>query len=73
MIAGAGIGSIASAEVEMFGFGINQHFEAAALGIYIKYNNYSASAEDAFGGGFAGDDVSLNDFSTIYTGARIQF
>jgi hypothetical protein len=69
----AGIGSFSSAEVEMWGIGINQHFESAALDVYIKYNNYSATAENITGGLFSGQDVDFNNFSTIYTGARIQF
>ena len=72
-IVGTSIGSFSSANVEMWGIGINQHFESAALDVYVKYNNYSASAENLSVGGGAGRDVEFNDFSTIYTGARIQF
>lgn len=67
------VGSFSSADVQMWGIGVNQHFEAAALDVYVKYNNYSASAEDIVGGDFNGEDVKFNDFSTIYTGARMQF
>jgi hypothetical protein len=73
VIAGGGIGSFSSATVEMWGIGVNQHFESAALDVYVKYNNYSASADNLIGNGFTGQDVDFNDFSTIYTGARIQF
>jgi hypothetical protein len=73
VIVGAGIGSFSSADVEIWGIGVNQHIQSAALDLYVKYSNYSASAENVIGGAFAGEDVEFNDFSTIYAGARIQF
>lgn len=73
VIAGASIGSFSSATVDMWSIGVNQHFESAALDVYVKYSNYSASADNLTGNGFTGQDVEFNDFSTIYTGARIQF
>jgi hypothetical protein len=68
-----GIATFSGADVEMWGIGINQHFESAVLDVYVKYSNYSASADNVVGAGFAGQDVDFNDFHTIYTGARIQF
>jgi hypothetical protein len=73
VIIGAGVGSFSNSEVDMWSIGVNQHFESAALDLYVKYSNYSSSAENVTGGGFTGQDLNFNDFSTIYTGARIMF
>ncbi|MGF1620717.1 MAG: hypothetical protein ACFCUR_08895 [Rhodomicrobiaceae bacterium] len=67
-----------SANVKMWGFGINQNFASAALDIYAKFSHYDASAENVrtfseatpTGAANSGD---FEDFYTIYTGARIQF
>jgi hypothetical protein len=62
------------AEVEMSGLGINQNFEAVSLDLYLKYNEYSASADNIVSSdGFAGSHVDFNDFGAIYAGARISF
>jgi predicted porin len=68
-------GQFSSAEVEMWGLGINQNFESAALDIYLKYNQYSASADNiASTDGLINEShVDFNDFGVIYAGARISF
>jgi hypothetical protein len=64
-----------SANVKMWGFGVNQNFESAALDLYAKFNMYSASADGVvtFAPGPVVESGDFDDFYTIYTGARIQF
>ena len=66
-------GSFENGEVEMWGLGINQNFEAASLDLYLKYNHYSSSAENVSVNGSLGADLEFNDFDVIYAGARISF
>lgn len=66
-------GQLENGEVEMWGIGVNQYFESAGLDVYLKYNEYTASAENVLTNtGFRGD-VEFNDFSVIYAGARVSF
>ena len=76
-IGGGFEGSFENGQVEMWGLGINQNFESASLDVYLKYNHYSASADEVttnipLGGGNIGS-VDFNDFDVIYAGARITF
>ncbi|MDX2158862.1 MAG: porin [Hyphomicrobiaceae bacterium] len=62
-----------SSEMDMWGIGINQYIDAAAMEVFATYKNYSLDAT-----GFA--DAALNkgtggvsDFSTFIVGTRINF
>ena len=67
------IGSFENGQVEMWGLGIVQNFEAASLDLYLKYNHYTSSADDVVQGGVALGDLDFNDFDVVYAGARITF
>ena len=59
--------TITSAEYTNWGVGFNQNIAAAAMDLYVNYNNYSYDLK-------AGAvDVPVNDFQTLVAGARIQF
>jgi len=65
--AGIGLATITSAEYTNWGVGFNQNIAAAAMDLYVNYNNYSYDLK-------AGAvDVPVNDFQTLVAGARIQF
>ena len=69
------IGSFENGEIEMWGLGIVQNFESASLDLYLKYNHYSASADNVTTNlpGDSPSDIDFNDFDVIYAGARITF
>ena len=64
----AGAGALISSEVDMWGFGINQSIEAAAMDFYVGYRNYEADLTTVNGavGGVEG-------FQAVLTGAIIRF
>lgn len=53
------------AGTEMWGFGVTQNFDSAALQLYASYRNYEFSGEDS------GDE--LEDFSAVLIGSKIKF
>jgi hypothetical protein len=64
-----------SSSVNMWGVGITQHIDAAAMEVFATYKNYSLDAT-----GFTGLDASLNkgasgvaDFQTVIVGTKINF
>ncbi|MGD9804750.1 MAG: hypothetical protein AB7E81_08135 [Hyphomicrobiaceae bacterium] len=64
-----------SSEAQMWGVGLTQHIDAAAMELYVSYKNYSLDAN-----GFTGVTTSLNsgaggvaDFQTVIVGTRINF
>jgi hypothetical protein len=68
-------GATSSSTVNMWGLGITQHIDAAAMELFATYKNYSLEAT-----GFTGTNASLNkgvngvsDFQTVIVGTRISF
>jgi len=66
---------ISSSQVNMWGVGITQHIDSAAMEIFATYKNFSLEAN-----GFTGANASLNngadgvaDFQTVIVGTRINF
>jgi|LNFM01.1.fsa_nt_gb hypothetical protein len=64
-----------TSEVNMWGLGITQHIDAAAMELFATYKNFSLE-----GTGFTGAAASLNsgasgvsDFQTVIVGTRINF
>ncbi|MGE0768350.1 MAG: porin [Hyphomicrobiaceae bacterium] len=64
-----------SSTVNMWGVGITQHIDAAAMELFATYKNFSLDAS-----GFTGTNASLNngangvaDFQTVIVGTRINF
>jgi len=67
VVAGGG-GALISSEVDMWGFGINQSIDAAAMDVFVAYRNYEAdltTVNGAVGG--------VEDFQAVLTGAIIRF
>ncbi|MEQ1696995.1 MAG: hypothetical protein ABL901_14255 [Hyphomicrobiaceae bacterium] len=66
--AALGIGS-AAAESTVWGLGLNQAIDAAAMDLYFKYNNVGDLSTTSV----AGVKTRFEDVQVIMTGARIQF
>lgn len=66
---------VTSSDVTMWGLGVVQNIDAAAMELYISYKNYEGGFQRN-NGSLANPvigNVLLQDFSTIMTGARIRF
>jgi len=66
---------IVSSEVSVWGLGIVQSFDAAALDLYLAYRNFSAdvkTAPNVVGGG-TNDVTGIKDFQIITFGAVMRF
>jgi hypothetical protein len=60
-------GAIVSSDLDVWGIGITQHIDAAAMELYVMYRNTQADAATAT---TVGD---FDDFNMVMTGARIKF
>ena len=63
---------ITSSEATVWGLGIVQHIDAAAMEVFLAYRNYSASVTSSPGNLLNGK-VDYNDFDVVMGGARIRF
>jgi hypothetical protein len=63
-----GLGSAVSSEANVWGLGVVQHVDAAAMELYLSYRQYSGDAT------FEGEGTfDANDFDVVVGGARIRF
>ena len=62
------VGPITTDSLRIWGVGIVQNIDAAAMELYLGYRNYKADAADA-----AGNASTLNSIDVIAAGARIKF
>jgi hypothetical protein len=53
----------------MWGLGIVQHVDAAAMELFLSYKNFSAGAASTKGV----PNEEFNDFDVVMGGARIRF
>ena len=68
-------GSIES-EATMWGFGVVQHIDAAAMEVFLSYKRFEADARLAgtwTGVGSLAIDANMHDMSAVIAGARINF
>lgn len=63
-----GVGAIEASDVTVWGLAAIQSIDAAALDLYISYRHYEADLYAA-GGRVSG----VEDFQTVFTGAKISF
>jgi hypothetical protein len=61
--------SFASAEAEVWGLGVVQKFDAAALDLYATFRNISSESAATIGG----PSIDNEDWQEFYAGARIAF
>jgi predicted porin len=65
---------IGSSEATVWGFGVVQHIDAAAMELYLSYRRYSGEySSSAGGGGKLSGTIDVNDFDVVMGGARIKF
>ena len=64
--------SVTGSEATVWGFGVVQHIDAAAMEVFLSYRRFSAEFESLPGGGF-GTGASFNDMDVVMGGARIKF
>jgi predicted porin len=64
--------SVTGSEATVWGFGVVQHIDAAAMEVFLSYRRFSAEFESLPGGGF-GTGASFNDMDVVMGGARIRF
>ena len=75
---GAGISSVAGdtitgSQAEVWGFGVVQHIEAAAMEIYIGYRHHELDLDLANGANTPVATPVIEDFQTIVVGSKISF
>ena len=59
-------------EATMWGLGVVQHIDAAAMELFLSYKRFSAEVNSAPGNALDGT-VYFNDFDVVLSGARIRF
>jgi predicted porin len=64
--------SIWDSEVNMWGLGVVQNIDAAAMELFLSYRQYQAEFGSLAGGPF-GTATGLNDMNIVMAGARIKF
>jgi hypothetical protein len=69
VLTGACAGTICGVTSEMWGLGIVQHIDAAAMELFLAYKNFSASAGSTKGV----PNEEFNDFDVVMGGGRIRF
>ena len=69
-----GQGCLSSADVTLWGLGINQEISAAAMDLYISYRHFDPSVSTSATGSTTGSvGAGVKDFDAIMTGAIIRF
>jgi hypothetical protein len=63
---------INSSEATMWGIGVVQHVDAAAMELFLAYKRFSADVTSPVGNLLNGTE-SYNDFDVVVGGARIRF
>jgi predicted porin len=71
-----GLGHFASpfpttSDAEVWGLGVVQHIDAAAMELFLSYRRYTSDATNGLFG--VGPTVSLDDMDVVMSGARIRF
>jgi hypothetical protein len=63
---------ISSSQATVWGIGVVQHVDAAAMELFLAYRRYSAEVTSS-AGNFLDGTESYNDFDVVMGGARIRF
>ena len=61
-------GDLGSSELDVYGFGVVQKIDAAAMELYVGYRHVEADVTDQ-----NGNAASAEDFDIVHAGARIKF
>jgi len=67
-------GFISGSDTTIWGVGINQQIEAAAMDLYVMYRHFDIDVSVSATGGVAGSaDVAVENFDAVLTGGIIRF
>jgi hypothetical protein len=69
---GSGFDIITGSEVNVWGLGVVQNIDAAAMELWLSYRHYEAEINSP-AGNFLGPVNHYNDLDMVYGGARIKF
>jgi hypothetical protein len=64
---------ITGSEATVWGVGVVQHIDAAAMELFLAYRRYSAEVTSPYVYGVIRGTESLDDFDVVMSGARIRF
>lgn len=64
---------IQGSEAEVYGFGLVQYVDAAAMQLFIGYRHYEVDFDVVNAGGASITHTGAQDFDTVMAGARIEF
>lgn len=62
-----------SSDANVWGLGIVQHIDAAAMQVFLSYKNFSGDVKSTGANGPLPDTYAIKDFSAIIAGAKISF
>ncbi len=69
-----GQGCLSSANVDLWGIGINQEISAAAMDLYLAYRHFSPDVKTSGDGTSVGaTSANIKDFDAVMMGAIIRF
>jgi hypothetical protein len=71
LIVGAGLDEVSDSDITMWGLGVVQNIDAAAMELFLSYRQYQADITTTGGGNYA--TGNLNDMNILMAGARIKF
>lgn len=64
-----GLTAVTDSDIDVWGIGLVQHIDAAAMQLYVGYKNFSADVD-----GIAADpNLSFEDLDVVFAGAMISF
>ena len=72
-ITGGGMDVVRGSEAKVYGFGIVQHIDAAAMQLYAGFRHYEVDLDIRDSGGIVVAGPGIEDFSTVMVGGRIDF
>ena len=72
-ITGGGMDVVRGSEAKVYGFGIVQHIDAAAMQLYAGFRHYEVDLDIRDSGGNVVAGPGIEDFSTVMVGGRIDF
>jgi hypothetical protein len=73
LVGGVGNGVLASSDVDRWGLGVVQKFDASALEVYALYQHFTADVSVFANGGATTVDAPTEDFDAVIVGSRIKF
>ncbi len=64
-----GLNAVTGSEIDVWGLGLVQHIDAAAMQLYVGYKNFSVDVD----GAAADPNLAFEDLDVVFAGAMISF